>query len=302
VEPDEKNRDFANQTIIIQPGDRSVLPQAKQALLTVIRGGGADLGQNQSIEELLDIGRGTECGLRLTDMQVSSRHARISLRLDGCYVLEDLGSTNGTRVNGQLLQGAWELVDGDKLFLGETVLRFAMADAMDRGYHDELSQRVRIDPLTGLDAQHCFDDALNIALGQAQRQKAPLSVLMMDMDGIKPINDTYGHLFGAFAISEAGKLIGRILLHRGRACRFGGDEFTAMLPGCDKTAAVAMGEEIRRQLEQAGLEKDGIRLQPTISIGVASYPDDGVTLLTLIDAADRALYRAKHAGKNRVCV
>jgi diguanylate cyclase (GGDEF)-like protein len=302
VANDDKDRDRHSETMIFMPGDPSIPPTQKQAFLTVVRGCGADLGQNQPIAEALVVGRGKECGLCLLDMQVSSRHARITLRPDGCYVLEDLGSTNGTRINGKALHGSWELLEGDKIFLGESVLRFAMADAMDLGYHHELSQLVRIDALTGLDSKRCFDDALSIALTQACRKKLSLSVLMMDMDGIKPINDTYGHLFGAHAIGETGRLIARVLHDSGRACRFGGDEFTAMLPGLDKAAAVKVGEEIRRLLEEARLEKDGIRLQPTISIGAASYPEDGETVLALIDAADRALYRAKRAGKNRVSV
>lgn len=302
MDGNDKNRDRGSETLIFKPGERSIHPQQKQAFITVIRGGGSDLGQNEPIAEAIEIGRGEGCGLCLMDMQVSSRHARISVREDGCYVLEDLGSTNGTRLNGQPLREGWELVEGDKIFIGETVLRFTMADAMDQRYHDKLSQLVRVDPLTGLESKHCFDDALNIALAHARRARTLLSVLMMDMDGIKAINDTHGHLFGAHAIREAGMLIARILYDRGRACRFGGDEFTAMLPGHDKRDAMQVGEEIRRQLEQANLEKDGVSLRPTISIGVASYPEDGDQVLELIDAADQALYRAKAAGKNRVSI
>jgi diguanylate cyclase (GGDEF)-like protein len=83
-------------------------------------------------------------------------------------------------------------------------------------------------------------------------------------------------------------------------CRFGGDEFTAFLPGLVKHEAVDVGEEIRQALESAQLSKDGIALRPTISIGVAAFPEDGEKLLELVAAADRALYRAKAAGRNCV--
>jgi len=299
---DETGREPHSETMIFRPGELLEHPQTREGFLTVIRGSDADLGQNQAIGEGVVVGRGKGCALCLIDVQVSSRHARVSLGPDGRYLIEDLGSTNGTRVNGELLAGARELREGDKIFVGESVLRFVMADAIDLGFHDELSQLVRLDPLTGLDAKRCFDDALQTALGQALRKGEPLAVLMMDMDGIKAINDTHGHLFGAYAIAETGRLIAKVLADRGRACRFGGDEFTAMLPGCGKDAAVAAGEEIRTRLEGAGLIKDGIPLQPSISIGVAAAPEDGDTVLALIEAADRALYRAKGAGKNRVCV
>jgi two-component system cell cycle response regulator len=125
-------------------------------------------------------------------------------------------------------------------------------------------------------------------------------VLMMDLDGIKGINDTHGHLFGAYSIEQAGRLIGRVLEKRGRACRFGGDEFTAFLSDADREAGALVAEEIRRGFEEAGLEKDGVMLKPTISIGVAAFPADGNNLATLVAAADEALYRAKADGKNLV--
>ncbi len=302
MDTEDKNRDQGFDTLIFNPAEQAVHSPHKRAFLTVIRGGGSDKGLNKAIAETIDVGRSRDCGLCLGDMQVSSRHARISLRTDGCYVLEDLGSTNGTQINGKPLCGVRELLEGDKIFLGETVLRFAMVDAMDLGYHDELSQLARIDPLTGLESKYCFDDALNTALTHVRKQQTALSVLMMDMDGIKAINDTHGHLFGAHAISETGRLIARVLHGRGRVCRFGGDEFTAMLPGLDKQAALQVAENIRWQLTQANLEKNAISLKPTISIGIASYPEDGEQVLELIDAADQALYRAKHAGKNRVSI
>ena len=89
----------------------------------------------------------------------------------------------------------------------------------------------------------------------------------------------------------------------GHACRFGGDEFSAFLPGYELEAAVQLSEEIRSAVESAGMSKDGIELRPTISIGVASFPNAGTEELTeLITMADEALYRAKANGKNCVSV
>ena len=132
------------------------------------------------------------------------------------------------------------------------------------------------------------------------RNSRPLSLLMMDMDGLKKINDTHGHLFGAYAIGETGKLIARVIGGTGQACRFGGDEFSAFLPAHDIEAATAVAEQIRLAIETAGLEKDGIALKPTISIGVAAYPETGEKPLELVASADGALYRAKALGKNCV--
>ncbi len=285
----------------LSPPEPSGATPRRIAFLTVIRGGKRDLGRNVVVDRPIVIGRAEDADLPLQDLVVSWRHARVLPR-GRHHVLEDLGSTNGTHVDGGLITAPWNLREGEKIFVGDTVVRFSMADEMDLGFHDMVSQLVSTDPLTGLESKRSFDDALDYALEAARANGLTLSILMMDMDGVKTINDTHGHLFGAHCIGETGRLIARVLGSRGQACRFGGDEFTAFLPGILKRDAVEVGEEIRGALEGAGLSKDGIALRPTISIGVASFPEDGGKLLELIAAADRALYRAKAAGRNRVSV
>jgi diguanylate cyclase (GGDEF)-like protein len=122
----------------------------------------------------------------------------------------------------------------------------------------------------------------------------------MDMDGVKGINDTHGHHMGAFVIGEAGHVIGSVLGARGFATRFGGDEFAAGLPGLTKEEAIAVAEEMRVAVVAHVYEKDGVRVQPGLSCGVATIPGDGGDAEALFQAADQAMYRAKRAGKNRV--
>ena len=122
----------------------------------------------------------------------------------------------------------------------------------------------------------------------------------MDLDGIKKINDTHGHLFGAYVIGESGHVIGRVLEGRGFASRFGGDEYVAALPGLDLDAAGAVGEEIRRAIAEHEFEREKIVLRPGISIGTASFPESADDAKSLFQRADEALYRAKRAGKNQV--
>lgn len=271
----------------------------KKAFLTVIRSR-ADLGVHRFVEERILLGRAPECTIPLHDHGVSWQHATITPHGNDEYVLTDLHSTNGTLVNGALIAGPHRLSDGDKIVAGETVIRFSLADAMDIDFHSEIAMLVGTDPLTGLESKRRFDDALEFALRTAQESKSPLAVLMMDMDGVKQINDTHGHLFGAHVIGETGRLISRVLGSKGRACRFGGDEFSAFIPAHELDVACALGEEIRQAVESAGMEKEGIPLKPTISIGVACFPAAGDELLKLISTADDALYRAKDQGKNRV--
>jgi diguanylate cyclase (GGDEF)-like protein len=284
----------------IDDGD-STQPLCKKAFLTVIRGG-ADLGFHALIRDhdRTIIGRDPTCAFPLQDNRVSRQHAVIMPIGAERYIIEDLSSTNGTRVNGTLIVEPYPLHDGEKILVGETVIRFALADDMDIDFHQEVAALLGTDPLTGLPSKRRFDEALEFALQTSQHAGGTLAVLMMDMDGVKRINDTHGHLFGAHVISETGKHISRVLGKRGSACRFGGDEFTAFLPGHDLNAALAIAEQIRLAVETANMSKDGIPLKPTISIGLACYPESGQSLIDLIAVSDKALYRAKAQGKNCV--
>jgi diguanylate cyclase (GGDEF)-like protein len=281
--------------------DREQQVGARRAILTVIRSRG-DLGQHASVKGPILLGRSPDCGIRLQDLSVSWQHARITPSGEDDYLLEDLESTNGTRVNGVPVKTPHLLRDGEKIFMGETVLRFSLGDAMDVDFQAEIALLVGTDPLSGLESKRRFDEALEFALRSAQETTGALSVLMMDMDGVKRINDSYGHLFGAHVIGETGRIIARHLDDRGHACRFGGDEFSAFLPGRTKDEARRLAERIRQAVEKAGMEKDGIPLRPTISIGVACYPTDGSASVDLVAKADAALYRAKRQGKNRVSI
>ncbi len=276
--------------------------ETRTGCLTVIRGGGHDLGKNLVIEQEIVLGRGRGCDLVIGDFGASRRHCRIARRAEGSYILEDLGSTNGTSLNGARVKGPWVLSDGEKIFVGQTVIRFSLADEMDLKFTGEVKQLLGTDPLTGLESKRQFDDALDYTVTEARRVKDHISLLMMDLDGIKKINDTHGHLFGAFTIQQAGHIIARVVGGDGRCCRFGGDEFTVFLPKHDKEKASALAERIRTEVESAGLVKDSIPLEPTISIGVATLPEDGIDVLQLIASADKALYQAKAEGKNKVCL
>lgn len=275
-------------------------PRERRAYLTVIHGGGATLGRSVIVDEAIVAGRETGCDLLLIDPGVSRRHFRVARGADRSYVLEDLGSTNGTMLNEQGVDASVPLREGDKIFVGDTVLRFSIADEMDMGFQREIARMLATDPLTGLESKISFDDRLQAALFDARRTGNGLAVIMMDMDGIKKINDTHGHLYGAHSIRTAGHIIGEILGSSGHACRFGGDEFTAFMPDANRAMALEMAEKIRAAIDEAGMEKDGIKLHPTISIGVAAHPEDGTGLDELVHAADLALYRAKHKGRNSV--
>jgi diguanylate cyclase (GGDEF)-like protein len=169
------------------------------------------------------------------------------------------------------------------------------------------------DDLTGLLNLRGFEDRLSATIETARDRQEPVSVLVLDVDRLKSINDTHGHRAGADSVKTVGAVIAAHLPLHGFACRFGGDEFVAALPGCDRTAAERAAENIRRAVHATEPHLAGTRFPAgalSVSIGVASLSAvddrDGESMKgestgeTLFRAADEALYRAKAAGRNRV--
>jgi diguanylate cyclase (GGDEF)-like protein len=245
------------------------------------------------------IGRHPHCDLILSDPLISSFHARIEDRGDSWAFL-DLGSTNGSFVNGEPASKEINLLPGDKVGLGDTVLRFESQDVHEQKYAEVLEQLLNQDDLSGLFVRRKFDNELARVVQAAATKQTPVGLLVMDLDGIKKINDTHGHLFGAYVIGESGKLIGEVVGRRGFASRFGGDEFLAALPDHGIEQAEAVAEEIRSAINQHHYERSGIVLKPGISCGVAAFPADASDPVSLFERGDEALYRAKAAGKNCV--
>lgn len=264
--------------------------------LVVIAGAAADVGTHLVVGDEVVIGR-VGANLVLRDGRISRRHARV-WRDGARWLVEDLGSTNGTALNGRAIERPTPLGDGDKVYLGSTVVKFTLVDETEARYLEQMARLAGTDPLTGLHAKHRFDSMLEEALRTSRLGAAPLGLLVMDLDGLKRVNDTHGHRFGAHAIAVVGGEIGRALEGRGEACRFGGDEFCAYLP-LDHAAARAVADDLRARVQALSCELDGVDVRVTISIGLAMR--DGETeVAPLMAAADAALYRAKAAGRNRV--
>jgi diguanylate cyclase (GGDEF)-like protein len=267
-------------------------------VLVVISGNEHDVGQRVVVDQTLLIGRDPQAALTLNDALVSWHHARLEDRGDSWTVV-DLGSTNGIVVNGQAMpEGV--LKPNDTVVLGGTVVRFELQDGLAQAYNQVVERLLNIDDLSGLYVRRKFDQELSAMIETARQKGTPVVLLVMDMDGIKRINDTHGHLFGAYVIGEAGKLIGNVIGGRGVGCRFGGDEYLAAFPETDENEGVEIAETIRQVIAEHPFEREGVPLRPGISIGVAGFPADAPDAATLFQRADEALYRAKQAGKNCV--
>jgi len=157
------------------------------------------------------------------------------------------------------------------------------------------------DPLTGLYNRRYLEESLSREIARCGRRDLPLSVIMLDVDHFKQFNDTHGHGGGDALLAAIGQMLSSRLRGEDIACRYGGEEFTVILPESDSSNALRQADELRLALSQMSVPFSGKTLPPvTASLGVATYPIDGVAGLTLLRKADAALYRAKRSGRNRV--
>ena len=252
-------------------------------------------------DDRVTLGRSFEATIMLRDRKVSRLHLSIDYDHDkNEYRIQDLGSSNGTLLNGNSVTEA-ALEESDKIIIGTTVLRFGWADVLDLQYQTEIDNLMNIDELTGLVVKRRFEEEMNRYVAVAKKQGRELAMMMMDLDGVKQINDTYGHSFGAYTIAQTGKLIKRAIDQIGMASRFGGDEFMAFVPDTRVDEAHRIAEEIRENVETHPFEKDGIPLSPTISIGVSGFQSDD-SMESLFKRSDEALYQSKNSGRNRVSI
>lgn len=159
------------------------------------------------------------------------------------------------------------------------------------------------DPLTGLLNRRYMEESLERELHRARRRDLSLGVVMLDVDHFKRFNDTYGHDAGDAVLRDIGQFLKQSVRDSDIACRFGGEEFTLILPEASREAVLQRVEQLRVGVANMTLMHQGQPLGPvTISLGVATFPDDGETSESLLRGADRALYRAKREGRNRVCL
>ncbi len=247
------------------------------------------------------IGRADDALVRLIDDGVSRNHARLRLETNQLWV-EDLDSRNGTFVNGAKIDKRVSLQDGDKIQVGRTtVLRFAYHDEIDESFHENLMSSALRDPLTRLFNKRYFLDRLDSELKFARRHEASLSLLMLDVDHFKLVNDTHGHLAGDAVLVNLAGVLTRAVRNEDVVARFGGEEIAIILRAIPLEPAIHLADRLRRLVEQTVTSFGGNELRATVSVGAAGYPTTRVeTIEALIDAADKALYRAKDSGRNRV--
>lgn len=248
------------------------------------------------------IGRSPGVDLPLPDDEVSRTHAWVTLRgVPGNeVVLEDKGSTNGTFLNDQLLTGPALLASGDRISIGNHVLKLVAMDPLERTFYAVLLDQTTRDPLTGLNNRRSTLEELQNRFDLSQRHNRPLAVIMCDLDHFKLINDTLGHGAGDIVLEEFGQRVKNNLRTSDLAGRIGGEEFLLILPETDMDGALLLAERLRAATSEFLFDLAPESLRVTCSLGVAQRAPEDRDGGALLARADGALYAAKRGGRDRV--
>jgi diguanylate cyclase (GGDEF)-like protein len=247
------------------------------------------------------LGRDTACAVRLPADDVSRRHARVLPDPGGGHVVEDLGSTNGTFVNGARVERRRRLAGGDRLDVGSFAARYVAGGDEASRELERLAALALRDPLTGLANRRAFEDALARELARASASGEPLGVVALDVDHFKRVNDAHGHAAGDAVLVEVAARGAAALRAGDLLARVGGEEFAAILPGAALGQARDVAERIRARIAAAPVRVAGAALEVTASLGCAALAPDDAGEGPLLARADARLYAAKRGGRNRVC-
>jgi two-component system, cell cycle response regulator len=281
--------------------ERPVSMSSRNACLVHIYPTGPGMGSRYTLADTpLVLGRGSDCDIRINDHSVSRRHARIQPGADGYYAV-DLQSTNGSFVNDQPAS-MYKLKDGDYLRIGNCIYRFLTGGNVEAEYHEEIYRLTIIDALTEIHNKRYLMEFLDRELARSGRYSRPLSLVMLDIDRFRVINESLGHLGGDFTLRELAARIKGNIRKEELYARYGGEEFAVVLPETPREGAVILSERLRVAIDSQPYRYEDKVYNVTISLGVATtVGDNTMTPGNLIRLADEKLYQAKREGRNRVC-
>ncbi len=276
--------------------------EAEDCLVMIYSPDPHNLGKRQLLgNESLRIGRERGNQIVLASDSVSRRHCRIDRRKAAWYI-KDLGSTNGTYVNDELVE-EYQLRRGDHIKVGDTIFKYLSGQDVEAQYHETIYRMTIMDGLTNVHNKRYLLETLERELPRATRHQRPLSLCMFDLDHFKHVNDTFGHIAGDYVLKEVAGAVRTRLRPDDLIARYGGEEFAVLLPETELQGARVIAEELRRLVADRVFDFEGERIPVTISIGCTQLEaSDEADPLKLIKAADSKLYEAKRSGRNRVCV
>ena len=297
----ERDDDSDNTTV--RPIDvwRAETHGNKENAYLIVVGGKSLIGKAYKIEGEMILGRGEGSQIVLDDEGVSRHHAKLVKRPEGRVELIDLNSTNGTFCNGLKVR-AQLLNDGDKVQVGSTaILKFSYQDELDEQLQKNLFEWGTRDALTGLYNKKFFSDALQKEFNYHGRHNLPLTLIILDIDYFKKVNDTHGHVAGDHVLQVVAKRILDALRSEDLVARYGGEEMVAVLRETPEAEGRRCAERIRRTIESSVFTHNNASIPVTLSGGVVTSIDNLYeSPEEMVGMADRCLYAAKAAGRNRV--
>ncbi|HVS01354.1 MAG TPA: GGDEF domain-containing protein [Thermoanaerobaculia bacterium] len=252
---------------------------------------------------MIEIGRSPAAEISLTDvLSVSRNHARLEHH-GSRVMIQDLGSTNGTYVNDKLVQQEQALASGDRFQVGAVHFKFLHERDVENAYHLAISDLVMRDGLTEIFNKRKYEEEVQREVARAVRYDRPLTLVLLDIDHFKAINDNYGHLCGDFVLKQVSDRVREVLRPEQTFARVGGEEFVVLCPETSSDQGAVLAEKLRQRIAAEPVEYAGFEVFLTCSFGVAQLhsrmmADAGGLYL----AADRALYDSKQAGRNTVTV
>jgi len=262
---------------------------------------GHDIGRRYDIQDdEVYLGRNQMCEIYVDDKDVSRIHAKINASHEAVFI-EDLGSTNGTLVNGQKVK-RHQLEDGDRVQVGNlTVLKFNYADEIEETFNEELYNAANRDYLTQVYNKKYFMDRLKMEFSYSKRHQSPLSLMIFDIDFFKKINDTHGHLTGDSLLKQFAYTIDQTKRQEDLFARYGGEEFVLLLRNTKLENSVAIAQKMLDKVQNTSFMIDKKNISITVSIGLSAFEQNNFeTFDQLIKTADDQLYRAKHNGRNQI--
>ena len=269
-----------------------------ESCLVVIHG--PNLGKNYVLDaEEFTIGRDMKNNIVVDLDNVSRRHAIIRTRQGRSYV-QDLGSTNGTYLNDQEALEEALLRSGDFVKVGGAIFKFLSGGNIEKLYHEEIYQLTITDGLTQTYNKRYLMEFLEREIGRCLRYKRALSLIMIDVDHFKKVNDTHGHIAGDFVLRELAQRIKQRIRKEECFARYGGEEFAVVIPESGPVKARRFAEKLRKLVADEPFAFEGKEMNITISLGVADMGSDITEPAEFIKVADSHLYKAKEAGRNQV--
>jgi diguanylate cyclase (GGDEF)-like protein len=288
-----------NKTVVTVISKISERAAAQTAALVVIYG--QDLGRKFDLGgPTAVIGRSSRSDIRIDQDSISRNHARLSLDAK-VATIADMGSTNGTFVNDEPVAGTRTLQNGDFIKIGRTIFKYIAGGNIEGLYHEEIYKLTTTDGLTQIYNKRYLLEMLDREISRCHRYSRELSLVMLDLDYFKLVNDTFGHLAGDHVLRQVAQVIRAHIRREDVFARYGGEEFALILPEIDAVHATLTADKARKLVERQRLTFEGAKLPVTLSCGVAALHGEKLSTQELIKRADAKLYEAKQAGRNRVC-